>query len=151
MPGRLVKHEKVRFHEQGRTQLHLHLPTAGVAGHNHACVGRTVAADTPRLVAEPDLLERFSAHLRCHRRLLAVDVVHRVLDPLDTGQVDVQDREAYADRCAKKLLSVRYSLYRAVAHSMMIDEPFESQSIEEKWCGIARIDEICSISYDFNL
>ena len=141
MPGRLVKHEKVRFHEQGRTQLHLHLPTTRVAGHNHACVGRTVAADTPGLVAEPDLLECLSAHLRCHRRLLAVDVVHRVLDPLDTGQVDVQDREAYADRCAKKLLSVRCSLCRAVAHCITIHEPLRGQNIKEKERrGISRID-----------
>merc|ERR1719460_916561 len=94
MPGRLVKHKKVRFHEQRRTQLHLHFPAAGVGGHDHASVGRTVAADTPRLIAEPDLLERGCALLGSHLRDFLVHVVHRVFDPLDTGQVDVQDREA---------------------------------------------------------
>merc|ERR1719460_2529552 len=94
VPGRLVKHQKVRFHEQRRTQLHLHFPAAGVAGHDHASVGRTVASDTPSLVAKANLLEGLCALFGRHLRHLAVDVVHRVLDPLDTGQVDVQDREA---------------------------------------------------------
>merc|ERR1719235_2408334 len=123
MAGRLVKHEKVRFHKQRRTELHLHLPTARVAGHDHACVGRAVAADTPRLVAESDLLERGSALLRCHRRLLPVDVVHRVLDPLDAGQVDVQDREALGVLSDLPLLNL--VLHKDSAQLISLREPFD--------------------------
>ena len=55
MASRLVKHQNVRVHERGSTELHLHLPTSGVGRDAHRGIGRAVLAGALLRIAETDV------------------------------------------------------------------------------------------------
>merc|ERR1719440_1124180 len=93
VPGRLVKHQKVRLHQLRRAELHLHLPPTGVRPHAHGSVRRAVLARPGLRVAEPDADHDLRDLVTRHLGRAPVNVVAHVNDPVDTLQVDVQDGE----------------------------------------------------------